>query len=130
MYPSLPLTSNRLMLHRLAYGYVVCFWALFAFFALSLIQAGYDPALAVTACSFAGIACSLLRLEQKLDSQIDARDHLSIPVVGLQTPADKYTVALGQLLIQVDEHLREAKGKQGQVGLLLIRVEEEAAHLA
>jgi hypothetical protein len=129
MNTALPLTGSPLTLHRLANVYLLSFWILFASFAISAIQAGYDPALAIMACSFAGIACMLLRMERRTEGATTAASPPNVVLAKTIMPSDKYVLAVGQLTMQIDELLREARDKQEHVGLLLLRTQGEAKNV-
>ena len=112
------LVERPVALHRLQSLSVSSFWLVTASFYLSFVRAGYDPRLGILACTAAGIAFVLLRVEQGLNDRKTGREGILPPKAG------EHSSAAGRMLIFLDGLLLDARGRQRQVGLMLIRVHQ------
>ncbi|HLF78193.1 MAG TPA: hypothetical protein VJB57_11965 [Dehalococcoidia bacterium] len=117
MNPACPLTGNPIVLQRLARFYLVVFWAIAGLFYLSVVQAEYNPALAMLSFTSAGLACLLLSMKQRAEVAVSS---LLTDDAWHQTETGRTLVAEAQLLLHLHDLFHDAADATGEVGLTLV----------
>ena len=111
MAHTLPLMADSQALRRFGKLYLAAFWFATASLYVSLIQAGYDPRLALTSAAAAAIGCLLLRLAQEAD----------VPALAA-TPREDGLLRERDLVQRIDQLMREARLSEAAVGVMLVSV--------